>query len=182
MPYYEVELEDSMRIQVSSLNGHEWSEYRKNLLSAVWEAKRATPDSDYATVLAIIKSNRIPTKPHEKLSLTRWRLQVAKQLQRVENGEMNNGVGEKGETPRGRVDEGCPGRARGRDRYQTRRTRRTRRRGRWGRRGGRRRVPRHTGQGRGGERARQHMRDWQRLTKKTISAMKRTSTTYLRMS
>ena len=105
MPYYEVQLEDGMRIQVTSLNGHKWSEYRENLLSAVREAKRVTPDSDYATVLAIIKSNQIPTKLHEKLSLTRWRLQVAKQLQRVENREMKNGVGKKGETPRGRVDE-----------------------------------------------------------------------------
>ena len=30
MPY-EVQLEDGMKIQVSSLNGHDWSDYREKL-------------------------------------------------------------------------------------------------------------------------------------------------------
>ena len=57
MPYYEVELEDGMRLQVSSLNGRKWTEYREILIRAAREAQRATPASDYATVLATVKSN-----------------------------------------------------------------------------------------------------------------------------
>ena len=78
MPYYEVELEDGMRLQVSSLNGRKWSDYHGILIQATWEAQRATPDADYATVLAIMKTNQMPTTIHEQCCLTRWRLQVTK--------------------------------------------------------------------------------------------------------
>jgi hypothetical protein len=54
---YEVKLDDGMKIQVSSLNGHEWLNYHEKLLSVSWEAKHVTPKSNYTTVLAIIKSN-----------------------------------------------------------------------------------------------------------------------------
>ena len=83
MPYYEVELEDGMRLQVSksSFNGHEWMEYCGILIQAVQEAQHATPDTDYATVLATVKSNQTPTTMHEQRCLNRWQLQIAKRLQ-----------------------------------------------------------------------------------------------------
>ena len=73
MPY-EVQLEDGMKIQVTSLNGHDWSDYHEKISCAVWEARSATPASVYATVLAIIKSNQWPTTIDEQQCLTRWQL------------------------------------------------------------------------------------------------------------
>ena len=83
MPYYEVELEDGMRLQVSesSLNGCEWTDYREILIRAAREAQRATPDADYATVLAMVKSNQQPTTMYGRRCLARWQLQVGKRLQ-----------------------------------------------------------------------------------------------------
>ena len=94
MPY-EVQLEDGMRIQVSSLNGHDWSDYHEKLLSAAREARRATLESDYATVLAIIKSGQRPKDIYKQQCLTRWQLQMAKQVQRVvENDKATERVNE----------------------------------------------------------------------------------------
>ena len=70
-----------MRLQVSSLNGHEWTEYRGILIQAAREAQRATPDADYATVLATVKSNQQPTTMSVRRGLALWLLQVAKRLQ-----------------------------------------------------------------------------------------------------
>ena len=70
-----------MRLQASSLNGREWTEYREILIRAAREAQRATPTSDYATVLATVKPNQTPTTIHEKRCLTRWQSQAAKRLQ-----------------------------------------------------------------------------------------------------
>ena len=53
MPY-EVELEDGMKVQVSSLNGFNWLDYREKIIRAAREAQRATPELHYAIVLAII--------------------------------------------------------------------------------------------------------------------------------
>jgi hypothetical protein len=80
MPY-EVELENGMKVQVSSLNGHDWSDYREKLTQAVREARSATPASDYATVLAVIKSNQWPSNLHEQQCLTRWQLSMARHIQ-----------------------------------------------------------------------------------------------------
>ena len=82
MPY-EVQLEDGMRIQVSSLNGHDWLDYHKKIIRATWEAQRATPELNYAIVLAIMKANQIPNDANKRHCLTCWQLQMAKQLQRV---------------------------------------------------------------------------------------------------
>ena len=80
MPY-EVELEDGMKIQVLSLNGHDWSGYCKKLAQAAWEAQCATPEADYATVLAVIKSNQWPSTLRERQCLTQWQLCMAKCIQ-----------------------------------------------------------------------------------------------------
>ena len=73
MSYYEVELEDGTRLQVSesSFNGHEWTKYRGILIQAAREAQRATPDADYATVLAIVKTNQTPTTMYRRRCLAR---------------------------------------------------------------------------------------------------------------
>ena len=78
MPYYEVELEDGMKIQVSSLNGHDLLVYCEKLAQAVWEAQHATPEADSATVLAVVKSNQWPSTLCERQCLTRWQLCMAK--------------------------------------------------------------------------------------------------------
>ena len=70
MPYYEVQLKDGMRIQVMSLNGHDWSDYCEKLLSVVWETRCATLESGYATVPAIIKSNQRPNDIYKQQCLT----------------------------------------------------------------------------------------------------------------
>ena len=80
MPY-EVELEDGMKIQILSLNRHDWSDYREKILSAAREAKHTTPEADYATVLAVVKSNQWPSTLHERQCLTRWQLCMAKCIQ-----------------------------------------------------------------------------------------------------
>jgi hypothetical protein len=80
MPY-EVELEDGMKVQVSSLNGHDWSDYREKLTQAAREARSATPASNYATVLAVIKSNQWPSNLREQQCLTRWQLSMARHIQ-----------------------------------------------------------------------------------------------------
>ena len=82
MPY-KVELEDGMKVQVSSLNGFNWLDYREKIIRAAQEAQRATLELDYATVLAIIKANQIPNDANKRHCLTRWQSQMAKQLQRV---------------------------------------------------------------------------------------------------
>ena len=73
-----------MNIQVSSLNGHNWQDYHEKLIQAAREAQRATPPADYATVLAIMKSSQRPSDAKHQLCLTRWNLQVAKQLRAIE--------------------------------------------------------------------------------------------------
>ena len=80
MPYYKVKLKESMRLQVSksSFNGHEWTEYHGILIQATQEAQCATPDADYAMVLATVKSNQKPTTMHEQHCLNWWQLQIAK--------------------------------------------------------------------------------------------------------
>ena len=80
MPY-EVELEHGMKIQVSSLNGHDWSVYHEKLVQAVREAQCTTSKVDYATVLAVIKSNQWPSNICEWQCLTRWQLCMAKHIQ-----------------------------------------------------------------------------------------------------
>ena len=80
MPY-EVQLEDGMKIQVLSLNGHDWSDYREKIIRAAREARSATPALVYATVLAIIKSNQWPTTIYERQCLTRWQLCMGQRLQ-----------------------------------------------------------------------------------------------------
>ncbi|KAH0835722.1 OPT oligopeptide transporter [Lanmaoa asiatica] len=97
MPY-EVELDDDMKIRVTSLNGHDWSKYCTKIISAAWEAQRATMETDYAIVLAIIKSNQVPSsnEPYKRQCLTRWQIKMAKRLQ-IDV--------EKGEKPCGRVNE-----------------------------------------------------------------------------
>ena len=80
MPY-EVQLEDGMKIQVTSLNGHDWSDYREKIIHAAREARSATPASVYATVLAVIKSNQWPTSIYERQCLTRWQLCMGQRLQ-----------------------------------------------------------------------------------------------------
>ena len=82
MPY-EVQLEDGMRIQVSSLNGHDWLDYHKKIIRATWEVQRATPELNYTIVLAIMKANQIPNDANKQHCLTCWQLQMAKQLQWV---------------------------------------------------------------------------------------------------
>lgn len=53
MPY-EVECEDGMKIQVSSLNRlHDWPDYCEKFTQAARKARRATPEHDYAIVLVI---------------------------------------------------------------------------------------------------------------------------------
>ena len=101
-----------MKIQVSSLNGHDWSNYREKLLCAAREAKRATSESDYAMVLAIVKSNQRPNDMYKRNCLTQWQFQVGKQLQKaVENDKTMacekaaRRVGEEGEKSHGKVDE-----------------------------------------------------------------------------
>ena len=89
MPY-EVELKDGMKIQISSLNGHDWSVYRKKLVQAAWEAQRATSTSDYATVLVVIKSNQWPSTLRERQCLMRWQLCMAKCIQAL--GEATSDV------------------------------------------------------------------------------------------
>ena len=78
---YEVEPEDGMKIQVSSLNGHDWLVYHEKLVQAVWEAQRATLKADYTIVLAVIKSNQWPSNICEQQCLTRWQLCMAKHIQ-----------------------------------------------------------------------------------------------------
>ncbi|KAF8131681.1 hypothetical protein EV363DRAFT_1296447 [Boletus edulis] len=95
MPY-EVQLEDGMKIQVSSLNGHNWSHYREKLIHAAREARRATPEHDYTTVLTLVRTNQRPKTIYEQRCKLRWQLQVGEHLRR----------GEMGETLRGRVEEG----------------------------------------------------------------------------
>ena len=80
MPY-EVELEDGMKIQVLSLNGHDWSVYHEKLVQAVWEAQRTTLKADYAIVLAVVKSNQWPSNIREQQCLTQWQLCMAKHIQ-----------------------------------------------------------------------------------------------------
>ena len=80
MPY-EVQLEDGMKIQVTSLNGHDWLDYQEKIIYAAREARSATPASVYATVLAIIKSNQWPTSIYERQCLTRWQLCMGQRLQ-----------------------------------------------------------------------------------------------------
>jgi hypothetical protein len=79
MPY-EVQLEDGMRTQVSSLNGHNWSDYCEKITQAAREARSATPASDYATVLAVIKSNKWPENPRERHCLKSWQLLVSRRI------------------------------------------------------------------------------------------------------
>ena len=80
MPH-EVELEDGMKIQVSSLNGHDWSGYHEKLAQAAREAQCATLEADYTTVLAVIKSNQWPSTLCEWQCLTQWQLCMAKCIQ-----------------------------------------------------------------------------------------------------
>jgi hypothetical protein len=69
-----------MRTQVSSLNGHDWSDYREKITQAAWEARSATPASDYTTVLAVIKSNKWPENPRERHCLKSWQLLVSRRI------------------------------------------------------------------------------------------------------
>ena len=80
MPY-EVQLEDGMKIQVTSLNGHDWLDYCEKIIHAVQEVRSTTPTSIYATVLAVIKSNQQPTRIYELQCLTRWQLCMGQRLQ-----------------------------------------------------------------------------------------------------
>ena len=70
-----------MKIKVTSLNGHDWSDYREKLIHTAQEAQSATPASIYATVLAVVKSNQWPTSVYERQCLTRWQLCMGQQLQ-----------------------------------------------------------------------------------------------------
>ena len=83
MPY-EVQLEDGMRVQVSSLNGQDWSDYREKLLGAARAARRLTPESDYTTVLAIIKADQWPSDTRARHCLKRWQSCLSKQLELLE--------------------------------------------------------------------------------------------------
>ena len=56
-------------------------EYHEILIWATQEAQCMTPTSDYAMVLTTVKSNQQPTTMYRWCCLTRWQLQVAKQLQ-----------------------------------------------------------------------------------------------------
>ena len=76
-----MELEDGMKIQITSLDGHDWSDFRKILIQAAREAQRATPETDYATVLAVIKSNKWPENPRERHCLKQWQSQMARRIQ-----------------------------------------------------------------------------------------------------
>ncbi|KAI9570019.1 hypothetical protein HD554DRAFT_2037697 [Boletus coccyginus] len=64
---YEVELEDGLRVQVLSSNGHDWSDYHEI-------------SSDYAIILAAIKSNQMPKGIREQFLLTRWRNSLMEQI------------------------------------------------------------------------------------------------------
>ena len=70
-----------MKIQITSLDGHDWSDFRKILIQAAREAQRATPETDYATVLAVIKSNKWPENPRERHCLKQWQSQMARRIQ-----------------------------------------------------------------------------------------------------
>ena len=80
MPY-EVQLEDGMKIQVTSLNGHNWSDYREKIIHTAWEARSATPTSVYATVLTVVKSYQWPSSIDKQQCLTRWQLCMGNRLQ-----------------------------------------------------------------------------------------------------
>jgi hypothetical protein len=69
MPYKD-ELDDGMKIQVLSLNGHEWLDYHEKIIQAAWEAQHAISTSNYTSVLAIVKSNQWPSNLREKQCLT----------------------------------------------------------------------------------------------------------------
>ena len=70
-----------MKVQVSSLNGHDWSDYHEKIIHAAQEARSATPASVYATVLAVIKSNQWPSSIYERQCLTQWQLCMGQRLQ-----------------------------------------------------------------------------------------------------
>ena len=111
--HYKVKLEDGMKIQVSSVNRHDWSNYREILICTVWEAQQAMPGLNYTIVLAIMKSNQRPNDNYKQQCLTRWQLQMAKQIAwAVENDtameckKVTEKVSKKlGEMPHGKVDE-----------------------------------------------------------------------------
>ena len=70
-----------MKIQVTSLNGHDWSDYREKIIHAAREAQSATPASVYTTVLAVVQSNQWPTSIYKRQCLTRWQLCMGQRLQ-----------------------------------------------------------------------------------------------------
>ena len=111
MPY-EVKLEDGMKIQVSSLNRYNWSNYHEILIHTVWEAQQAMLELNYTIILAIMKSNQRPNDNYKQQCLTCWQLQMAKQIAwavknntAMECKKVAEKVGKKlGETPYGKVD------------------------------------------------------------------------------